>query len=178
MRYCTNCGSPLAEGAKFCTNCGAKVLSAPAQPQSPPPAQPQTPPAQQSAHSQPKPQEPAGAARKPAAPSVAPIVKDLFASASPGTMMMSSWTVANPVKKAVAAARTVTNAARTVQGKAKDTQSNKRRGGCLRFFVIILIIIAVLLILPVVLDYIGQSDISEKIRIFFEDLVDKAIVNL
>ena len=25
MKYCTNCGSPLAEGMNFCGNCGVPV---------------------------------------------------------------------------------------------------------------------------------------------------------
>ena len=144
MRYCTNCVSPLAEGAKFCANCGAKVD------------------------------------QKPAAPVIAPIVKDMFASATSGTMRMSSWTAANPVKKAVEAAKTVSSAAKTVQGKAAQSKSEeksggKRRGGCLRFILIVLLIIVVIAVLPVALDYIGMGDISEKIRIFFENLVDKKI---
>ena len=142
MKYCTNCGSPLAEGAKFCANCGAKVLSAPAQPQSPSAQQPAP------AQAQPKPKEPARAARKPAAPVIAPIVKDMFASATSGTMRMSSWTAANPVKKAVEAAKTVSSAAKTVQGKAtqsklEEKSGGKRRGGCLRFILIVLLIIGI-----------------------------------
>ena len=139
----------------------------------------QAPQPQQSApaQAQPKQQEPARAARKPAAPDIAPIVKDMFASATSGTMRMSSWTAANPVKKAVEAAKTVSSAAKTVQGKAAQSKSEeksggKRRGGCLRFFLIVLLIIVVIAVLPVALDYIGMGDISEKIRIFFEDLVD------
>ncbi len=27
MKYCTNCGSPVAEGAKFCENCGARLAA-------------------------------------------------------------------------------------------------------------------------------------------------------
>jgi uncharacterized Zn finger protein (UPF0148 family) len=26
MKFCTNCGTKLTEGAKFCTNCGAKIM--------------------------------------------------------------------------------------------------------------------------------------------------------
>lgn len=26
VKYCTNCGHPLIEGAKFCEECGAKVV--------------------------------------------------------------------------------------------------------------------------------------------------------
>ena len=26
MKFCTNCGAKLTEGAKFCTNCGTKIM--------------------------------------------------------------------------------------------------------------------------------------------------------
>lgn len=41
MAYCTNCGSPIEEGAKFCTNCGTRVAAAPAQPVFRQPVEPQ-----------------------------------------------------------------------------------------------------------------------------------------
>ena len=39
-RFCSNCGSPLDEGAKFCKNCGSPVNQS--QPASPPEPQPET----------------------------------------------------------------------------------------------------------------------------------------
>ena len=149
MKYCTNCGSPLAEGAKYCTNCGTQVAAqAPA---------------------------PAPAAKKPGASSVAPVIKDLFAGASPGEMVLSNWTVAAPVKKVVAAAKTVSSAARTAQQKTDVEPERKRRSGCLRFIVRILILVVVLLILPTVLEYIGLEDVSDKIRAFFDGLLNQII---
>ena len=48
-KFCTNCGSPLADGARFCNKCGAQIT--PTQPQSapPPPPQYQAPPSYQQA---------------------------------------------------------------------------------------------------------------------------------
>ena len=49
MGFCTSCGAPLGEGARFCTGCGARIPSVPAAsvPQEPPekpwPAQPPQP---------------------------------------------------------------------------------------------------------------------------------------
>ena len=139
MKYCTNCGSPLAEGAKFCTNCGTQVVAAPSP--------------------TPKP-----AAKTPAASSVAPVVKDLLAGATPGEMVLSSWTVAAPVRKVVAAAKNVI-----------AEPGRKRRGGFGRFVLRLLIIIVVLLILPTVLEYIGLENISEQIRTFFDGLLNRII---
>ena len=50
MRFCTNCGSKLAEGDVFCTHCGSKVEASmgAAKPKSRP-----TPPAQKVRHSRP-----------------------------------------------------------------------------------------------------------------------------
>ena len=138
MKYCTNCGSPLAEGAKFCTNCGTQVVA---------PAPTPTP-----------------AAKTPAASSVAPVIKDLFAGATPGEMVLSNWTVAAPVKKVVAAAKNVI-----------AEPGRKRRGDFGRFIVRLLILIVVLLILPTVLEYIGLEDISEQIRTFFDGLLNRII---
>lgn len=54
MAFCTNCGSPVEDGAKFCTNCGAPLAPRPAAP---------------AAQPQPQPQNPAGTAwQQPAAP--------------------------------------------------------------------------------------------------------------
>lgn len=149
MKYCTNCGSPLAEGAKFCTNCGTQVVA---------PASRPTPPAPVQAPA------PAPAAKTPGTPSVAPVIKDLFASASSGEMVLSNWTVAAPVKKAVAAAKNVI-----------AEPGRKRRGGFGRFVLRLLIIIVVLLILPTVLEYIGLENISEQIRTFFDGLLNRII---
>lgn len=46
MAFCTHCGAPLPDGARFCTSCGTPVAAAPASPrpaprQQPQPAQPQ-----------------------------------------------------------------------------------------------------------------------------------------
>jgi len=159
MKYCTNCGAPLAEGARFCTNCGAKV---------PVPTAPQAPAAKMPASKTP-------AAKRSGVSAVKPIVKDLFAGSAPGTMVLSNWTAAAPVQKVVNAATAVNSAARTVRDKAEAEPGRKRRGGCLRFFLIVIFILVVLAILPVVLEYLGLGDISEKISIFFEDIMNKII---
>ena len=158
MKYCTNCGSPLAEGAKFCTNCGTQVVApapGPTQPQPTPPAPAQAP-------------APAPAAKTPGTPSVAPVIKDLFASASSGMMIMSSWTASNPEKKAVAVARTMSNPTRTVQDKTE----RKRRGGCLRFFIIILIIAIVLLAMPSLLGLVGLGGVGDALQDVYEALLN------
>ena len=102
--------------------------------------------------------------KTPGTPSVAPVIKDLFASASSGEMVLSNWTVAAPVKKAVAAAKNVI-----------AEPGRKRRGGFGRFVLRLLIIIVVLLILPTVLEYIGLENISEQIRTFFDGLLNRII---
>lgn len=154
MKYCTNCGSPLAEGAKFCTNCGTQVVAPASRPTQPQPTQPA--PVQAPA--------PVPAAKTPGTPSVAPVIKDLFAGATPGEMVLSSWTVAAPVRKVVAAAKNVI-----------AEPGRKRRGGFGRFVLRLLIIIVVLLILPTVLEYIGLENISEQIRTFFDGLLNRII---
>ena len=162
MKYCTNCGSPLAEGARFCANCGAQVLSAQAPPQAPSQAPAQAPQAP------PQAQKPPRAAGKPGIPSITPVIKDIFASSSSGMMVMSSWTGTNPVKKAVEAARTVTSAARTVSGQTEQ----KRRGGCLRFFIILLIIVIILLALPSLLGIIGFGGVGDALQDVYDALLN------
>ena len=97
-----------------------------------------------------------------------PVIKDLFASASSGMMIMSSWTASNPEKKAVAVARTMSNQTRTVQDKTE----RKRRGGCLRFFVIILIIAIVLLAMPSLLGLVGLGGVGDALQDVYEALLN------
>ena len=62
-RFCSNCGKPLHEGARFCGTCGAQVIAAPAQPAAAPSAPAQSAPASSMAPAspiaaQPQPQAP------------------------------------------------------------------------------------------------------------------------
>jgi len=41
MAFCTHCGAPLPDGARFCTSCGTPVAAAPASPRPAPGQQPQ-----------------------------------------------------------------------------------------------------------------------------------------
>ena len=70
-KFCTKCGSPLAEDVQFCINCGASAATAPATP----PAAPVPAPSTTSPPAVAAPAAAAGMAAVPAAKAGSPIVK-------------------------------------------------------------------------------------------------------
>ena len=70
-KFCTKCGSPLAEEVQFCTNCGATVATAPATP----PTAPGPAPSAASLPAVAAPAAAAGMAAAPAAKAGSPIMK-------------------------------------------------------------------------------------------------------
>jgi len=72
-KFCTKCGSPLAEEVQFCINCGATVGAPPAAPTAPPPSPP--PPIAPAVSAAPAAAGVAAGAAAPAAKAGSPIMK-------------------------------------------------------------------------------------------------------
>ena len=143
MKYCTNCGTQLSDDAKFCSVCGTKQEPAKAPASKPAPTKPKKPATpKQTVH------------QNPQTSTLEGNQEEFFAaSKTAGEVVLSSWE--NPKPKPEASRQQPPQQSYQQPPRQNYQQAaapQKKKGGFLRVFVIILLVLMILYFLASILE--------------------------